>query len=46
MLGHLQPIQVVQKKLWHSLDDYGVVAIVQRLWRFEGELLVNVLGRE
>jgi len=35
MLGHLQPIQVVQKEFRHSLDDYCVVAVVERLLGFQ-----------
>lgn len=46
MLGHLQPIQVVQKELRHSFDDDRVVAVVERLLSLKGELLVDQLGRE
>lgn len=46
MLGHLQPIQVVQKELRHSFDDDRVVAVVERLLSLKGELLVDQLGWE
>jgi len=46
MLGHLQPIQVVQKELRNSFDDDRVVAVVERLLGLQGELLVDQLGGE
>jgi hypothetical protein len=44
MLGHLQPIQVVQKELRHSLNDDCVVAVVERLLSLNGKLLIDQFG--